>query len=326
MAPAGRLIDKMSSDREPLPSVSVIVPCYNSERTIRQCLDAILRQQTSFVFDITVVDSSADGTANIVAREYPTVRLIRSPERLYAGAARNVGVRATRAPLCLMIDSDCVAAPDLIDRAVERHREGHYAAVGGALRNGTPESLSGLIGYLIEFKEFMPTTPLRLETSIPTANLAYRRETILRYGGFDDDLWMAEDILLNWKMHRAGEQILFDPDIQVTHLNRTGWRTVLAYQIGLGRMSAEARRRGALPGGFLLRHRWLIPLLPFARTLKAVRWFAAHDKKLMLAFLFIWPLYWLAAAFWAYGFLLSAYAKGERKSGPAVTDPSPGQP
>ncbi|MEN3335351.1 MAG: hypothetical protein V7641_4716, partial [Blastocatellia bacterium] len=190
----------------------------------------------------------------------------------------------------------------------------------GALRNGTPKSLSGLIGYLIEFKEFMPTTPLRFEKGIPTANLAYRREALMRYGGFDDDLWMAEDILLNWKMHSAGEHILFDPAIEVTHLNRTGWRTVLFYQVGLGRMSAEARRRGGLPGGFLLRHRWLIPLLPFARTFRAAQWFAAHDKKLLLAFLLIWPLYWLAAAFWAYGFWQGANDENERKTSSAETD------
>ena len=300
----------MSADRQQELTVSVIVPCYNSERTIRRCLDALFNQRTSVVFDITVVDSSTDATAEIVAREYPTVRLIHSPRRLYAGAARNVGVRATGAPLCLMIDSDCVAAPDLIEKVVERHRGGGYAAVGGALRNGTPGSLSGLIGYLIEFKEFMPTTPLRLEKGMPTANLAYRREALLRHGGFDDDLWMAEDILLNWKLHRAGERLLFDPAIEVTHLNRTGWREVLFYQVGLGRMSAEARRRGGLPGGFLLRRRWLIPLLPFARTLRAARWFAAHDKKLLLVFLLIWPLYWLAAAFWAYGFLRGARQEG----------------
>ncbi|MFL6275957.1 MAG: glycosyltransferase, partial [Blastocatellia bacterium] len=186
----------MSTDREQELSVSVIVPCYNSERTIHRCLDALLAQRTAVEFDITVVDSSTDATPEIVAREYPTVRLIHSPQRLFAGAARNVGVRATHAPLCMMIDSDCIAAPDLIERVVERLLSDSYAAVGGALRNGTPGSLSGLIGYLIEFKEFMPTTPLRLEKGMPTANLTYRREALLRYGGFDDDLWMAEDILL----------------------------------------------------------------------------------------------------------------------------------
>ena len=128
------------------PTLTVIVPCYNSERTIRQCLNSIISQRTSVEFDVIVVDSSSDQTAQIVEREFPSVRLIHLNQRTFAGAARNVGTRATRATFCLMIDSDCIAEPDLIERAVNRHREDNYAAVGGSLANGTPRSLSGWIG------------------------------------------------------------------------------------------------------------------------------------------------------------------------------------
>jgi glycosyltransferase involved in cell wall biosynthesis len=293
--------DQLIEKSEPL--VSVIVPCYNSERTIRECLSAILSQRTSFPFDVTVVDSSSDETPKIVEREFPATRLIRLGRRTFAGAARNVGVRATRGAYCLMIDSDCVARPGLIERAIKRHGEGEYAAVGGSLGNGTPRSLSGLIGYLIEFKEFMPSAGLRLETSVPTANIAYRREALERHGCFDESMWLAEDILLNWKMYSSGELILFDPEIEVTHLNRTGWREVLAYQTGLGRMSAVARRRGGLPGKILLKYPALVMLMPFVRTLRAAQWLAGHDGKMFLLFLLIWPLYLIAATFWSCGFL-----------------------
>ncbi|HSO73651.1 MAG TPA: glycosyltransferase family A protein, partial [Blastocatellia bacterium] len=149
-------IDPLANQTGPL--VSVIVPCYNSDRTIKPCLAAIINQQTSVSFDVTVVDSSSDHTPRIVEQEFPSVRLIHLESRTYAGAARNVGLRATRAPFCLMIDSDCVARPDLIERMIVHHRADHYAAVGGSLANGTPLSLSGLVGYLAEFKEFMPDT------------------------------------------------------------------------------------------------------------------------------------------------------------------------
>lgn len=283
--------------------MSVIVPCYNSARTIRRCLTAILNQQTSFSFEVTVVDSSEDETPQIVEREFPAARLIHLDKRTFAGAARNVGVRATRGKYCLMIDSDCVAHPGLIERVIKRHGEDDYAAVGGSLGNGTPKSLSGLIGYLIEFKEFMPSANSRLETGVPTANIAYRREVLERYGGFDDSMWLAEDILFNWKLHEAGERILFDPEIKVTHLNRTGWREVLTYQVGLGRMSAVARRRGGLPGKILLKYPALVTLMPFVRTARAAQWLLKYDRKMFLLFLLIWPLYLLAAAFWSYGFL-----------------------
>jgi GT2 family glycosyltransferase len=303
-----------ASDRE--PTVSVIVPCYNSERTIRRCLQSIIDQRAPVPFDVIVVDSSEDRTPEIVRNEFPSVKLIRLGERAFAGKARNVGARTTKAEFCVLIDSDCVARPDLIARMVERHHEGHYAAVGGSLRNGTPRSLSGWTGYLIEFKEYMPTSPLRLERTVPTANIAYRRQSLERFGYFDEDIWLAEDLLFNWRMHKAGERILFDPEIEVTHLNRTGWRVVLSYQVSLGRHSAEARRRSGARGAVLIRHPWLILLMPFVRLFNAFKWLAATDRKTFLLLLLLWPLYLLATAFWSYGFLRGAVGRldtGEAK-------------
>jgi GT2 family glycosyltransferase len=300
-----------------VPRVSIIVPCYNSERTIRQCLAAILNQRSSVPFDVTVVDSSVDRTPHIVEQEFPSVRLIRLHKRTYAGAARNAGVRATTGQYCLMIDSDCIARDDLVERVVERHQEESYAAVGGSLSNGTPGSLSGLIGYLIEFKEFMPAAPKRLATSIPTANIAYRREALERYGYFDEDMWLAEDILFNWKLQKSGERILFDPEIEVTHLNRTGWWEVFSYQVSLGSLSAVARKRGGLPGGILLRFPLLILVMPVVRTVRAAQWLAAFDRRMLIWFLLIWPMYLVAAAFWSFGFFTEAMGVGGRLSSPS---------
>jgi len=299
-----------STDNQTGPFVSVIVPCYNSERTIRHCLTSLVNQKTSISYDIIVIDSSNDLTPQIVEQEFPKVRLIHLETKTYAGAARNIGVRAGQSPYCLMVDSDCEAGADLIEQLMARHREGCYAAVGGSLANGTPASISGLVSYLAEFKEFMPTAPERLVPSVPTANVMYRRETLERFDLFDEGVSMAEDLLLNWKMHNSGERILFDPACAVTHLNRTGWREVLSYQVKLGRSSAMARRLGALPGAFLARHPGLIVLMPFARTLRAVRWLARCDLKNFLLFLVIWPLYLVAMFFWSFGFFSEAMRKG----------------
>jgi glycosyltransferase involved in cell wall biosynthesis len=290
------------ANRPDAPIVSVIVPCYNSERTIRQCLTSVFRQQTSVVFEVVVVDSSVDRTAEIVSSEFPQVRLIRLQQRTYPGAARNVGIRATHTPFCWMLDSDGVAAPNVIERALRRHQEGDYAAVAGSLRNGTLRSLSGWVGYLIEFNEFMPTAPLRLEPRTPTANIVYRRSVFDSFGFFDETMAQAEDILFNWQICQAGMRILFDPAIEMTHLNRTGWRNVMRYQVELGRSSARARQRDALPGTFLHRYRFLIPLLPLARLIRAAKWLASHDRKALVIFLILSPMYLLAASFWTVGF------------------------
>lgn len=297
--------EALRGERE-LPLVSIIVPCYNSERTIQRCLQSLCEQRTTVSFEVVVVDSSSDRTAQIVADHFPSIRLIQLKDRALAGAARNVGIKATRSEYCLMIDSDCVAEPDLVERAIARHREGDYAAVGGSLENGTPRSLSGWIGYIIEFKEFMPSTSMRLETNIPTANLAYRREILERYGLFDEDLWPAEDLLFNWKLHNAGEHLLFDPEIKVTHLNRTGWSTILSYQVRLGKTSGIALKRrggeGAVAGSALVRYPVLIALLPFARLKNAVTWLARYDRKALILLLMVSPIYLIAAVCWSVGF------------------------
>ena len=312
---------KMSDDAAK-PLISIIVPCYNSEQTIRRCLAALISQDAPAPFELIVVDSSTDRTPEIVEREFLPARLIHLDKRTYAGAARNIGIRSSRGRYCLMIDSDCIAAPGLLGKVLARHSEGEYAAVGGSLANGTPGSLSGTVGYLIEFKEFMPAAPLRFEKSIPTANIAYRREVFDRHGFFDDDLWLGEDILFNWKVYSVGERILFDPAMAVTHLNRTGWREVLSYQTSLGRLSAEARRRGGLPGSFLLRSPVLVLVAPFGRTFRAARWLLACDRKTFALFMFIWPLYLLAASFWSFGFMQGAMqyesAPGETSSTPSA--------
>lgn len=295
------------------PQISVVIPCYNSARTIRPCLEALHGQRTSVRFDVTVVDSSEDETAEIVRRQFPLVRIIKLDRRTFAGAARNIGARAAKADLCLMIDSDCIAAPDLVERMVERHREKEYAAVGGSLENGTPWSASGWVCYLMEFKEYTPRTPRRLERSVPTANVAYRRAVLERFGFFDDDMWLAEDILFNWKVFKAGEEILFDPAIVVTHLNRTGWLEVLTYQASMGRLSAIARRRGGLPGQVLLKYPILVALMPFARLLRAFIWLARNDRRAFAVLLVLWPMYLLATTFWSYGFLEEVISEDQTK-------------
>jgi hypothetical protein len=82
---------------------------------------------------------------------------------------------------------------------------------------------------------------------------------------------------------------------------------VLSYQTRLGRTSVIARRRGGLPGGILLKYPGLIILMPLVRLLRAFTWFAKHDQRVLLIFLFTWPMYLLAASFWSFGFLTEVW-------------------
>jgi glycosyltransferase involved in cell wall biosynthesis len=91
------------------PILSVIVPAYNARETIRQCLQSLAEQTARSLLEVLVVDSSSDGTGDIVAEEFPWIRLIRYAERKYCGDARNAGLAQAHGSIIALIDADCIA-------------------------------------------------------------------------------------------------------------------------------------------------------------------------------------------------------------------------
>ena len=76
--------------------LSVIVAAYNAEGTIARCLRSLTTQDCEAPFEIIVVNSSNDRTAELVARDFPDVRLFTFEERKFPGDARNLGVARAR--------------------------------------------------------------------------------------------------------------------------------------------------------------------------------------------------------------------------------------
>ena len=84
------------------PKISVVIPVYNGERYIIECIQSVY-QQTYSNFEIIVIDdASTDRTKAIVERlgdSYGRLRYFRNEKNLGAGGSRNVGIRESRADL-----------------------------------------------------------------------------------------------------------------------------------------------------------------------------------------------------------------------------------
>ena len=156
------------------PQLSVIVASYNSRRTIADCLQSLQDQVTDNPFEVIVVDSSADGSADLVAERFPEVRLLRFAERRFPGDARNAGIAAARAEIVASIDADCVARQDWVEQLLKAHRD-PSVAIGGAIGNANPNSYVGWVAYLRESSQWMPGAPRRWMADIATANLSYKK-------------------------------------------------------------------------------------------------------------------------------------------------------
>ena len=101
------------------PKVAVIVPVYNMERYLRECLDSLVGQTFKDIEIICFNDASTDSSIDIL-REYAArderFVIIDSPVNIKQGGGRNAGIRAARAPYIMFVDPDDWVEPDFVEK------------------------------------------------------------------------------------------------------------------------------------------------------------------------------------------------------------------
>src|SRR5450759_1882450 len=102
----------------PTLRVSVIIPSYNHERYIRQCVDSVLCQSRKDFEVIVVDDGSTDGTPDILRGFGEKITFIRQENR-GTQAARNVGIQASTGEFVALLDSDDAWLPEKLQRQME---------------------------------------------------------------------------------------------------------------------------------------------------------------------------------------------------------------
>ena len=107
------------------PIVSIVVPAYNGERHIRQCVESVLAQTMPDFELICVNDGSTDGTGSLLddmAARDDRMRVIHQ-ENKGEGAARNAGLDVARGRYLAFFDADDFAEPQLLEKVVRRAEE-----------------------------------------------------------------------------------------------------------------------------------------------------------------------------------------------------------
>jgi len=242
------LIDRQGADKQALRamaslrfetpplshSYSVIVCTRNGAERIGDCLLAIAKL-SSTAETIVVDDGSTDGTADLVARDFPWVRLLRlAPCGL--SAARNAGAAAARGEILAFTDDDCLPDAEWLQRLDRIFRQQRHAAVGGPNLPQIPQH------WLEAVICAAPGAPSHVmlddETAehLPGCNLSVRKSAWESIGGFDPQFHTAgDDVDFCWRLQEAGHVLGFAPGAYVWHLRRSTARAFLKQQIGYGK-------------------------------------------------------------------------------------------
>jgi len=198
--------------------ISVIVPAYNAQKTIGQCLQSLLHQRYAGAYEVIVVDDgSTDGTAAACPEG---VRVIRQNNTGPAGA-RNRGAEEAQGEIILFTDSDCDPMPDWIEEMVKPFQE-HPEIVGvkGAYNTRQKEVVARFVQVEYEDK-YWKMMKERYIDFIDTYSAAFRRDVFLDAKGYDLSFPVAcaEDVELSYRLANQGCKMLFNPHAVVYHLH-----------------------------------------------------------------------------------------------------------
>lgn len=279
--------------------LSVIIASYNAETLLQNCLESLKNQKTDQLFEIIVVDSSSDGTAQRIGERFPEVKLYRFPERKFCGDARNFGLSIARGEIIAFIDADCRAAPNWIGQILRAHQSSSLA-IGGVIANGNPDSNIGWAAYFCEFSQWMPNTPSIRFTDIAAANMSYKKRCFEEFGEFIEGTY-SSDTEFHWRLGRKGHSLQFVPSIVVFHHNIDQFKVFLRHEFEHGRSFAKIRMKSQ---NFSNVRRFFYAifsfLIPFWLLLK-IGMRNLKNRIYLFHFLKAFPLLMLGLIFWSLG-------------------------
>lgn len=139
-------------------TVSVIVVSFNTKDKLRHCLACIEPEHETIVVD----NASTDGSPEMVAEEFPHVKLIRNAENRGFGPANNQGLDAMTRSLGLFLNSDCYAKRGAIFRLAGMFRDKDIVAAGGRLENPDGSFQLSVADRLTLWKVFLEQSFLEL--------------------------------------------------------------------------------------------------------------------------------------------------------------------
>jgi succinoglycan biosynthesis protein ExoA len=255
-----------------MPSVSIIVPCYNEKENIRKLLEAIYAQTfPRSDLEVVIADGmSTDGTRaeiSTFAGSHPNLKIIVVDNlHRHIPAGLNCALKTSRGEFIVRLDAHSLPYPNYVERCVSDLQASLGENVGGvweihpATQTWLAQSIAIAAAHPLGVGDalYRHTTRPALVDTVPFG--AFKRELMSQVGYFDETLLTNEDYEFNARLRKSGGRIWLDPTIRSVYIARGNlsalarqyfrygywkWRMLLRYPTTL-------RWRQGLPPLFIL--------------------------------------------------------------------------
>ena len=231
------------------PEISVIVANYNASPRLEMCLRALRRHESRRPFEVIVVDDgSVDGSAEMVRREFPELRLIANEKNLGYAASCNLAIRIAQGRFIHLLNNDVELQPGALDALADFLDRNPGAGTAGSLLlndDGTvqisakalPTLRSAFFGGRSWFSRWLPDNRFsrqelqhwRAEEGVPFtagyvsgASLMVPRSVLDAIGELDERLFYFNDADFCKRIWNTGHTVYSVPAARSMHLNHQG--------------------------------------------------------------------------------------------------------
>ena len=215
------------------PFVSIIVPCYNEEKTIRHLLDAILAQTYPRVLmELIISDGLSTDRTRVVVSGFQlehadlSVRVVENTAQTIPSGL-NQAIREAKGEIIVRLDAHSMPIPEYVERCVSAHQAGRGENVGGVwdIRPGADtwiaESISCAAAHPLGVGDAMYRLNAKAGAVDTVPFGSFRRTLIEKIGTFDETLLANEDYEFNTRVRESGGTVWLDPSIRSVYFSRS---------------------------------------------------------------------------------------------------------
>jgi N-acetylglucosaminyl-diphospho-decaprenol L-rhamnosyltransferase len=226
--------------------LSVIIVNYNTGALTKECVESLLKQETSFNIEIIVVDNaSSDESVSFLRSDYPEIKVIESKKNLGLAGGVNFGIEEARGKYYLVLNPDIVVLPGALKYMIEwLDKNNDVGMIGGQLvsPNGriqnscyrfyTPMTIIYRRTWLGKTKKgvkavrrfLMKDYDHRVVKDVDWlmgACLMVRAEVVDQIGGMDDKFFLYfEDVDWCRRVWGAGWRVVYVPEAKFSHYHQ----------------------------------------------------------------------------------------------------------
>jgi len=198
--------------------ISIIVPAFNSEKTITKTIQAIQKQETKEETELIIVDdNSTDKTVQEI-KKFNKIKLIQQEKNSGPAVARNTGAKNAKGEIIVFTDSDCIPEKNWLDEMIKPFENSEVVGVQGAYKTKQKNLTAKFVQIEIEDRYDLMKKKEFIDF-IGSYSAAYKKKVFLEFNGFNEKFHSAsgEDPELSYRMEKKGLKLVFNPDAVVFH-------------------------------------------------------------------------------------------------------------